>query len=228
MEQLQPLVTGSTPLDKPSLADVAYKRLEEMIVTLKLPPGTTVSEANLSKHLGIGRTPVREALQRLAYEGTIVILPRCGVVVSEINITNQLKLVGVRRELERYVATCAARRANAEQKQQFLDLVAEFETAAQQNDEIHFIRTDSEFDALVLAVAQNEYARNAIIPLRAHCRRFWHIHFKKAGSLPKLSRLHADVARAIAANDVARAAAASDLLMDYVEENTRASLDANH
>ena len=61
-----------------SLTDRAYAELEEMIVTLKLAPGAAVSEAELSSHLGIGRTPIREALQRLARERLVVILPRRG------------------------------------------------------------------------------------------------------------------------------------------------------
>src|ERR1700719_1560272 len=64
---------------EPSLTERAYSMLEEMIVTLKLAPGTAVSEARLSQALGIGRTPIREALQRLARERLVTILPRRGI-----------------------------------------------------------------------------------------------------------------------------------------------------
>ena len=65
-----------------SLTDRAYADLEEMIVTLKLAPGSAVSEQELANYLGIGRTPIREALQRLARERLVSILPRRGIIVS--------------------------------------------------------------------------------------------------------------------------------------------------
>ena len=83
-----------------SLSDQAYEGLEEMIVTLRLEAGAVLSEAELSEKLGIGRTPIREALQRLAREGLVLILPRKGILVSEINPGKQLLLLEVRRELE--------------------------------------------------------------------------------------------------------------------------------
>ena len=79
-----------------SLTDRAYGALEELIVTLKLPPGSAVSEAELSERLRIGRTPIREALQRLARERLVTILPRRGIIVSEINMRSQLRLLEVR------------------------------------------------------------------------------------------------------------------------------------
>src|SRR3546814_10008309 len=75
-----------------------------MIITLQLAPGSAVSEAGLSELLGIGRTPIREALQRLARERLITILPQRGVLVSEINVGTKLRLLEVRRELERMIA----------------------------------------------------------------------------------------------------------------------------
>src|SRR5277367_6085233 len=75
-----------------SLTERAYRELEEQIVTLRLAPGSPVSEASLSKRLGIGRTPVREALQRLARERLVVILPRRGILVSEVNVRTQMRL----------------------------------------------------------------------------------------------------------------------------------------
>ncbi|MBM3538933.1 MAG: GntR family transcriptional regulator, partial [Alphaproteobacteria bacterium] len=83
-----------------SLTDRAYRRLEEMIVTLQLAPGAVVSETALSSRLGIGRTPIREALQRLARERLIVVLPRRGIMVAEVNIRTQLRLIETRREVE--------------------------------------------------------------------------------------------------------------------------------
>src|SRR4051812_45652653 len=99
-----------------SLTEKAYRQVEELIVTLQIAPGTVVSEAQLSERLEIGRTPIREALQRLARERLVVVLPRRGIMVSEINVRTQLRLLEVRRELERLIARQAARRASDPQR----------------------------------------------------------------------------------------------------------------
>ena len=93
-----------------TLTDRAYAELEELIVTLQLPPGTALSELVLAKRLDIGRTPIREALQRLSRDGLVNILARRGVLVSEIDLRAQLRLLEVRRELERLMARGAAER----------------------------------------------------------------------------------------------------------------------
>jgi len=204
-----------------SLTDRAYAELEEMIVTLKLAPGTGVSEAELSNHLGIGRTPIREALQRLARERLVVILPRRGIIVSDINVGRQLRLHEVRRELERLIARTAARRATREQRARFRELARLFEKSARVNDDITFMRTDREFNLLCSSAAHNEFAAGAMSLMHGLSRRFWYIHYKEAADMPLTAKLHADIARAIAAKDEERAADASDKLLDAIEKFTR-------
>src|ERR1051325_573898 len=102
--------------DDGTLTDRAYRELEEMIVTLQLSPGTVLSEQALAVRLKIGRTPIREALQRLSRDGLVVIMPRRGIMVSEINLRLQLRLLEVRRELERLMAALAAERATPEER----------------------------------------------------------------------------------------------------------------
>src|ERR1700710_375862 len=89
------------------LREKANRVLKEEIVTLRIPPGAVVSEAILSRRLGVGRTPVREALQRLAREWLVVIMPRRGIVVSEIDTVRQLRVLEIRREIERFLARSA-------------------------------------------------------------------------------------------------------------------------
>ena len=204
-----------------SLTDRAYAELEEMIVTLRLAPGAAVSEIELATHLGIGRTPIREALQRLARERLVRILPRRGIVVSEINVGRQLRLHEVRRELERLIARTAARRATDEQRARFHELACAFEKSARINDDVTFMRTDREFNLLCSAAAHNEFAAGAMSLLHGLSRRFWYVHYKQAADMPLTAKLHADIARAIADKDEKRAAAASDRLLDAIEKFTR-------
>lgn len=210
-----------------TLTDEAYQRLEEMIVTLQLPPGTAISEAALSDRLEIGRTPIREALQRLAREHLILILPQRGNLVSQIDIKSQLRLLETRREVERLIARCAARRGSAVEIQRFAEIGEGFDRAAEENDETSFVRLDKEFNDLCLRAARNEFAAGAMSLMHGLSRRFWYLHYRQAADLPVTARLHAGVAHAIARRDEAGAAAALDRLLDNIEEFTRATVSTD-
>ena len=210
-----------------SLTDRAYSDLEELIVTLQLAPGSAVSEAELSQRLGIGRTPIREALQRLAREHMVTILPRRGIIVAQINVQSQLRLLEVRREVERLVARSAARRATAEERARFNEIAFAFEESARGKDEVTFIRIDREYNELSVAAAHNEFAAGAMGLMHSLSRRFWYLHYKQTADMPLTAKLHADIARAIAAGDVAGAAAASDTLLDSIEAFTRATVSTD-
>jgi DNA-binding GntR family transcriptional regulator len=223
---MRPRSAGEDPSDlsDETLTDRAYRAIEEQIVTLKLAPGAVISEALLSKRLKIGRTPIREAIQRLARERLMVIMPRRGILISEVNIQTQLRLLEVRRELERLIARGAARRATEAERARFAAIASGMEKAGRSNDETVFMRLDREFNLLGLQAARNEFAAGAMVLMQGLSRRFWYIHYKEAADLPLAARLHADIARAIAGGDKERAAQASDRLMDYIEAFTRATL----
>lgn len=207
-------------------SQVAYRVIEEMIVTLQIPPGSIVSEKSLSRQLDIGRTPIREALQRLALEGTVRIVPRAGAIVSDIDMVDQLKMIEVRREIEKILAGRAARLADFNTSAEFCRLASAFDDAAAKNDGKLFIAADREFNSLIVNTAQNSYATHAIGPIEAQTRRFWYLHFKRFGDLHRVSELHARIALAIARNDEAGARQGSDALLDYVEWYTRRTLEA--
>jgi len=214
------------PVKTKTLTDQAYNRLEEKIVTLKLAPGALLSEQALSVELGIGRTPIREALQRLAREGLVLVLPRKAILVTETDPAKQLLVLEVRRELERLLARASAERASVAERARFQAVADGMEAAAEARDDIAFMRLDRELNALLAEAAHNEYAARTMRFLNGHSRRFWYLHYKQAADLPKIARLHADEARAIAKGKPDRAMAASDRLIDYVESFTRATVGA--
>lgn len=209
---------------EPMLSDRAYAELEELIVTLQLAPGRALSENELAAMLGMGRTPIREALQRLARERLVSILPRRGVVVSEVNVANQLRLLEVRRVLERLIAASAARRATDDERAQFRKLAAGFEKSAKGNDDVAFMRIDREFNRLCSDASHNDFAAGAMSLMHGLSRRFWYIHYKQAADMPLTAKLHADIARAIADGKEADAGTASDRLIDVIEKFTRDTL----
>jgi DNA-binding GntR family transcriptional regulator len=206
-----------------TLTERAYNRLEEMIVTLALAPGAVLAEQALSAQLGIGRTPIREALQRLAREGLVLVLPRKAIIVTDTDPIRQLLVLEVRRELERLLARAGAERATEAERRRFLAVADGMDAAAKSNDDIAFMRLDRELNTLLAEASHNEYAARSMRALNGHSRRFWYLHYREAADLPKCARLHADEARAVAKGNPARAMAAADKLMDYVESFTRAT-----
>ena len=207
-----------------TLTEQAYRAIEERIVTLRLKPGDVLSEQTLSATIGIGRTPIREALQQLAREGLVTILPRKGILVSDLNPRNQLLVLEVRRELERLLSRSGAERATQAQRAQFREIARGMEHAAKTNDDIVFMRLDRELNRLVIEAAHNDYAARSMKLLQGLSRRFWYMHYRMAADLPLCARLHAQQARSIAKGDATLAARASDKLMDYVESFTRATV----
>jgi DNA-binding GntR family transcriptional regulator len=211
-------------LARETLTEQAYRLIEEQIVTLRLKPGDVISEQMLSATFKIGRTPIREALQRLAREGLITVLPRKGILVSDINPRNQLLVLEVRREIERLLSRVGAERANQQQRGQFTEIAQGMDRAAKSNDDIAFMRLDRELNRLLIEAAHNDYAARSMKLLQGLSRRFWYMHYRQAADLPLCARLHANQARAIAQGNGEAAARASDKLMDYVENFTRATV----
>lgn len=144
------------------LTEQAYHLLEEKIVTLQLEPGEFLSEYALVSQLGLGRTPIREALQRLAREGLVLILPRKGILVSPADPEKQLLVLEVRRELERLLSRSAAQRATPHQNARLREIARGMDIAAKANDDIAFMRLDRDLNLLIIEAAHNEYASRAM------------------------------------------------------------------
>ncbi len=216
-----PLPPGA---EKLGLADRAWRQLEEMIVTLELAPGSVWSEAELSKKIGIGRTPVREALQRLEAEHLVVIVRRHGARIAEVNIEEQLLLLELRRELERLIATRAARRRSPAEKKRFEEFARELRRIGRAKDVIGFLRLHNRAWRFAAACARNRFAGAAMAPCVSMSHRFYFLHYRHVNDVHLATRFHADVMELVASGDEKKAAAATDRLMDYVERYTRASV----
>jgi DNA-binding GntR family transcriptional regulator len=216
---------AAEPYDDETLTDRAYRLIEELIVTLALPPETILSEQSLAQRLGIGRTPIREALQRLARDGLVVILPRRGILVSQINLKTQMRLLEVRRELERLMARGAAERATPEEIAKFSGIARDMRKASDNADDMTFMRLDRALNELVSQAARNEFAARAMGLMHGLSRRFWYQHYREAGDLPLSARLHADLADAIAKRNADAAGKASDRLIDYIESFARKTIE---
>jgi len=206
-----------------TLPEQAYRQLEEWICKVQLEPGEVLSEIDLANRLDIGRTPVREALQRLASEGLVVILPRRGVLVSEINIGRQLELIEVRRVLENLMAESAAVRAGQAERDGFTDLAKRMEKTAAGNDVDEFLNLEQEFNALIIEACRNRFAGKLFGLLNGQTRQFWN-YYKDVLDLDKCASCYVELSNAIARGSSEKAAKCSDSLIAYIDEFTHATL----
>ncbi len=206
----------------PTLAEQAYDVVEEMIVTLALPPGAIFSEGELSERIGIGRTPLREALQRLAADRLVTTLPRRGMRVAGINLLDFLALLETRRVLDRLIAARAAKRATLVQREALHTCAVVMQQATA---DLHaFLRADRVGDELIEAAAHNPFATRAAAPLHAHCRRFW-CQYRHEGDLTASVALHVALLEAVADGEPTAAECAADALLNYLVEFTREILE---
>jgi DNA-binding GntR family transcriptional regulator len=207
-----------------TLSDQAYDVVEHMIVTLELPPGSIFSEGELSERVGIGRTPLREALQRLSGDRLVVAVPRRGILVTEINAVEYLSLLETRGVLDRLIAEQAARRSSPDERAELEIAAAQMLGAARDDNSAEFMKYDKACDRILESACRNPYAYQAASSLHAHCRRFWSVH-RHHGSLLTSAELHAAMMTAVARGNSPAAGDASDALMDYLLAFTRKALD---
>jgi DNA-binding GntR family transcriptional regulator len=205
----------------PSLSDQAYKALEELLVTARLVPGSVWSEAALSKLTGFGRTPVREALQRLTADHLVVPLRRHGFRITEVQVEEQLLVLEARRELERLVSVLAARRASAAERETHFEVAKQLRHAGRDRDTLLYLRLHFALKRFTATSARNPFVASALSPLHALSRRFYFVHRERFGDLTEVAGLHADLAQAIGRGDEASAAASCDAMISYAIEFTR-------
>jgi DNA-binding GntR family transcriptional regulator len=216
------LLQVSQPLDSTKLVDRALEKIEELIVTLQMPPGSTWTEQTLTRHLGIGRTPVREAIQQLAGAHLVSVIPRHGVKVSEISAQEYLLVLEVRRELDRLVAVQAARRSWPDEKRRIAEYARTMSAAAQADDAVAFMREHFASRQIIASATRNPFLSAATKPLDSLSRRFFFYLHKTIGyDLQATVDVHTEVLRAIANGNEKAAAKASDDQIEFAERRVR-------
>lgn len=197
-----------------SLAEQAYRILERKLVCLDLAPGAVISEGQLIEMTGLGRTPVREAMQRLAQQELIHVMPRKGLQVAPVDAASMHHVLEARRPLERVIVYRAALNARDEQRGG-LSAIARDMAFAHDNFE-DFLRLEGELDRLLDRCAGNPFASGAVAPLRSHCRRFWYLHRQRLQLSDAISA-QAKVARLVARRDFTGAQKAAEAAIAVIE-----------
>ncbi|HEY7730049.1 MAG TPA: GntR family transcriptional regulator [Gaiellaceae bacterium] len=205
--------------DARSLADQAYYRLRELIVTLELPPGSMMNERELMGRLGLGRTPVREALRALARERLVDVYPRRGIFVSGVDVRDLAGLSEARAVLESVAARLAAERSTAADLAETEALLQELATAAGDPDERRLIELDQRIHRHVYASAHNPFLEATLNEYYVLTLRIWFLALDRVARLDDAIREHRTLLEAIRDRDPARAEAA---MSDHVESFERA------
>jgi len=198
-----------------SLAELAYRHIEEMIVTLRLEPGAVINERTLTDITGMGRTPVREAVQKLAWEGLMEIRPRSGIAIAALNPQDFRRVLDAREGVERVLARDAAL-YGAELHHKRLQQASDAMSAARSGNDVDgFLAADKTFDTVLGQAAENAFAARLASPLQTHSRRFW-FRLQRPGSLQQAAGAHQAVIDAIIGRDPDRAAAEATRLIDHL------------
>ena len=191
-----------------SLADRAYLSIRDLIVSLELAPGALIDERRLVETLGIGRTPVREALRRLAQEQLVEVFPRRGMFVTGVDVRDLARISEVRAALEPEAARLAAERATDEERDGLADLSDQIKGGAD------FMGLDERIHRAVYAAAHNDLLEKTLGEYYVLALRIWMIALDRAEDLEDAVEAHRDLVREIV---VGNGDGAADVMRSHVE-----------
>jgi DNA-binding GntR family transcriptional regulator len=197
-------------VDADSKSAEAYRAIKDMIVSLELPPAALLDERGLAERLGVGLTPVRQALRRLEWESLVVILPRRGTLVADLNDSDLGRIYELRSVLEPQAAELAAERGTAEQRAALAAVIAAMhaELARPTPDRRVLIALDRDLHRQIWAMAGNEMLEQTLEWLFSHVLRRWNVSIDRNESLGSVMQMHDEIADAIVAGDAQQARAA--------------------
>ncbi|MGH9890658.1 MAG: GntR family transcriptional regulator [bacterium] len=191
-----------------SLAEKAYLLLRDRIITLRLPPGSLLHESELANEMQVGRTPVREALKRLAEDSLVTILPRRGTFVTDININDITHISEIRVELESLAASLAAKRGTDQQKASLLAHAREHERVRDHPAQTQVIRSDINVHQHIHQSTQNPFLSDTLERYLILSVRLWFAllpRLERLRNAPMARKTHLQIAEAITAGDATEA-----------------------
>ena len=202
-----------------SLSERATHGIRELIVTLELPPGSPISERELMERLGLGRTPVREALRTLAQEKLVEVYPRRGIVVAPVDVGDLASLSEARITLESFAARLAAERANEDDRAVARSLLAELPGSRDARDERALIELDQRIHRHVYRCAHNPFVESTLNEYYTLTLRIWFLALDRVARLDDAVTEHGELLQAICDGDARRA---EDVMRHHIEGFERA------
>ena len=207
------VVHGGRVSSRVLLADRAYRELRDRLVTLRIPPGSPIDEDAIGRELEMGRTPVREAIKRLALENLVSVYPRRGTFASEINITDLAQISDVRAQLEGHAAYRAAERITDGQRVELSALLEELQQSRGTDDLESLMALDTRVHRFIYRCAANPFLEQTLARYFNLSLRIWYLVIDRLPHLFARVHEHQDVLEAIAAG---KAAYARDTLAGHI------------
>lgn len=202
-----------------NLSGLAYDRCEELIVTCGLKPGLHLSIQDLQAMTGFGRTPIHQAVSRLAADTLIIVRPRHGLQVAPVDLSRERTLLLLRRDMERFVLRLAAERAGQSHRNQLLHVGGVLRTRAAELSIAEFNQLDRRIDQLLGAAAGEPFLEHTLRPLHTIFRRIgwiYHRWIRPREGLGRTVGCHLAMLDAVAGRDAAAAVSAADQLIGFV------------
>lgn len=188
------------------LSDKAYELIRHQIITLEMPPLSAIDESALMAELEIGRTPIREALQRLAFEDLVSIVPRRGIFVADVSITDLQRIFELRMVLEGFCARLAAERATPGQLAEMGTVIRELD-AVRNEDAQTLLAIDERFHTLLYQAAGNQFLADSLEHLQALSFRIFYLVLNRLGGVRWTVEQHREIIEVLQAQDGVRAEA---------------------
>ncbi len=182
------------------LSDKAYDLIRHKIITLELPPLAPIDEQALIEDLQVGRTPIREALQRLSAEDLVFFAPRRGMFVADISITDLQKIFEVRLVLEGFCARLAAQRILPEQLCEMKAITGQLSFVTD-SDRRGLMYIDERFHDMLYQASDNEFVADILRRLHALSFRLWHMVLDRLGTVRHAMEQHVEITAALEARD---------------------------
>ncbi|MGP4049946.1 GntR family transcriptional regulator [Streptomyces sp. 2A115] len=190
-----------------SLAERAYRAIRDRLVMLEIRPGAPINEDQLAQSLGVGRTPVREALKRLQYERLIATYPRRGTFATEVNITDLAHISEVRQELEPLAAAQAARRATTIDRATLTAVLQELESVDPgRRDATELMHLDLQVHRAIYAATHNPYLEDTLVRYDNLATRIWCLFIDRLSDMAGHVEEHGPLIESIVAGDPDKAA----------------------
>jgi DNA-binding GntR family transcriptional regulator len=188
-----------------SQAEVAYEALLDLLLRLEIPPGHPLVEADLMRSIGVGRTPLRDAIHRLEMQRLVVIYPRRGTFATEINIGDLALITDVRSELEALASSLAAIRATESDRVALGKMLSRVETRGTTKP----IDLDTAIHRTIYAAAHNHFLASTAEMYHNLSLRLWHLYMERLNDISSHVEEHRILLGAILDRDAEAAAVAA-------------------
>lgn len=202
-----------------SLRELAYEQIKQRIISCSLRPGEAINEAHLTQLLGLGRTPIHQALHRLEMEGMVTILPRKGVMVSPISLNDVLDMIEVRICNERLCVKLAVERAQESDFKAMREIIGRTPSLLERRDVNALMEVDLQFHLAISAAARNRVLAELLRNLHEKQARFWFLTLSEKHHSERIYDEHLQILTAMESGD---SEAAIEAIHNHIDDFRRA------